>query len=88
MREFGGLKRGEPQGRRPELCAVEPAQVVGERLGGQAAETLEELDAGDAFTPSGSRWCAGAAYQSWLSRPCGRLDAGWQSIICFVNGSI
>lgn len=61
MCESGGLKRGEPQGGRPELCAVEPAQVVGDRLGGQAAEMLEELAAGDAFAPSGPRRCSGTA---------------------------
>lgn len=61
MCEFGGLERGEAQGRRPELCTVEPTQVVGGRLGRQAAETLEELAACDAFAPTGPWRCSGAA---------------------------
>lgn len=59
--EFGGLKRGEPQGCRPELCTVEPTQVIGDRLGRQDAETPEELAAGDTFTPSDPPRCSGAA---------------------------
>ncbi|WP_345667514.1 hypothetical protein [Streptomyces similanensis] len=59
--ELRGLKRGEVHGCRPELCAVEPTQFVGNSLGRQAAETLEELAVGDTFAPSGPRRCSGAA---------------------------